>query len=214
MLDKQNEQKFQYTSDAKIDDRTAFGNKDRISELILAAQNGDQKAFGELLSVYEPLINATVAKFRLSNMSDADEEDLRQEAVLAFYSALVSYDPGISGVEFGLYAKICICNKLVSQTRIIKRHMDHSVVSYDANELLEHISEYEDPAARIVELENERSLMKLINDNLSKYEQKIVRLFVSGMSAAEMAEKLSSTEKSVNNAIYRIRTKLKKILKK
>ena len=187
--------------------------KEAVKVLVLAAQKGDQNAFAKLLDVYDPLISATVARFKISGMSDADEEDLRQEAILAFYSALVAYDPNFSGVEFGLYAKVCICNRLVSQMRILKRHLSYSIVSYDTEKLLEQLASTEDPAARIVELESERSLLRLINDNLSKYEQKVFRMYVSGMSAAKMAEKLDSNEKSVNNAVYRIRKKLKTIIK-
>ena len=186
-------------------------DRERILQLVALAQLGDQNAFGQLLNMYDPLISATVAKFKISGMSQADEEDLRQEAVLAFYSSLVSYDPNISGVEFGLYAKVCICNRLVSQMRIMKKHLSQSVLSY---ELFENIAGQDDPAARVVELEEERSLLRLINDNLSKYEQKVFRMYVSGMSALDMAEKLDSNEKSVNNAVYRIRKKLKDILKK
>ena len=188
--------------------------KELIKELVVTAQNGDQNAFVRLLEMYDPLISSMVSKFRIDGMSVADEEDLRQEAILAFYSSLVSYDSSISGVEFGLYAKVCICNRLVSQTRILKRHMSYSVLSYDSEKLLDYIAEYEDPAAKIVEIESERSLLRLINDNLSKYEQKVFRMYVSGMSSADMAEKLDASEKSINNAVYRIRKKLKNIIKK
>ena len=187
--------------------------KNKLRALVAEAQKGDQNAFARLLEAYDPLISATISKFKISGMSDADEEDLRQEAVLAFYSSLVSYDPNISGVEFGLYAKVCICNRLVSQMRILKRHLRHSVISYDTENLLRQLASDEDPAARIAELESERSLLRLINDNLSKYEQRVFRMYVSGMSASEMAKKLDSNEKSVNNAVYRIRKKLKTILK-
>ena len=186
-------------------------DRENTLQLVALAQLGDQNAFGQLLNTYDPLISATVAKFKISGMSQADEEDLRQEAVLAFYSALLSYDPNISGVEFGLYAKVCICNRLVSQMRIMKKHLSQSVLSY---ELFENIAGQDDPSSRIVELEEERSLLRLINDNLSKYEQKVFRMYVSGMSAADMAKKLDSSERSVSNAVYRIRKKLKNILKK
>ena len=185
--------------------------KELIKELVIDAQKGDQNAFVKLLEAYDPLISSMVSKFKIDGMSEPDQEDLRQEAVLAFYSSLVSYDPNISGVEFGLYAKVCICNRLVSQMRIMKKHLSQSVLSY---ELFENIAGQDDPAARVVELEEERSLLRLINDNLSKYEQKVFRMYVSGMSAFEMAEKLDSNEKSVNNAVYRIRKKLKDIIKK
>lgn len=187
--------------------------RENLRELVVLAQKGDQNAFSLLLKAYDPLITSMVTKFRVDGMSDADEEDLRQEAVLAFYSSLVSYDPGISGVEFGLYAKVCICNRLVSQMRILKRHLSHSVVSYDAEALLERIASNEDPAAGIAELESERSLLRLINDNLSRYEQRVFRMYVSGVSAAKMAERLATSEKSVNNAVYRIRKKLRNLLK-
>lgn len=185
--------------------------KELIKELVINAQKGDQNAFVKLLELYDPLISSMVMKFKIDGMSDADLEDIRQEAVLAFYSSLVSYDSNISEVEFGLYAKVCICNRLVSQTRILKRHISH--MSYDPEKLLEYLGEYEDPTARIVELEAEKSLLRLINDNLSKYEQKVFRMYVSGMSAADMAKKLDSSEKSVSNAVYRIRKKLKNIIK-
>jgi RNA polymerase sporulation-specific sigma factor len=189
--------------------------KENIKRLVSLAQNGDQNAFSELLSIYDPLISATVSKFTLSNMNDPDTEDLRQEAVLAFYSSLVSYDPNISEVEFGLYAKICICNRLVSYTRILKRHMSYSIsLSCDPDELIANLVEYEDPAARIIELENERSLLNLINDNLSPYERKIFKMYVAGDSNTAMASKLNTSEKSVSNAVYRIRKKLKSVLMK
>ena len=206
MSEKVNEKSFEMTS--------AADNKDYVKGLVVAAQEGDQNAFAKLLDVYNPLITSMVSKFKIDGMSVADEEDIRQEAVLAFYSSLVSYDPTISGVEFGLYAKVCISNRLVSQMRMLKRHIDHSASLYDPDKLLSYISEYEDPTARILEIESERSLLRLINDNLSKYEQKVFRMYVSGTSSAEMAKKLDSTEKSINNAVYRIRKKLKSIIKK
>lgn len=190
--------------------------KEDLRALITLAQQGDGGAFSQLLSAYEPLINSTVANTmaKMPELTEADAEDLRQEAVLAFYSSLISYDFSISNVEFGLYAKVCICNRLVSQMRIIKRHLSHSAPMYDPEELARIVAEDDDPAARIVELERERSLMKLISDNLSPYENRVFGMYASGMSTAQMAQKLDATEKSVSNAIFRIRRKLKSIIKK
>ena len=187
-------------------------NKDSIKELVAAAQGGDQDAFSELLDVYKPLINSTVSKFRVEGMPEADMDDLRQEAVIAFYSALTAYDPAISEVEFGLYAKVCICNRLVSQTRILKRRLTNSTVSYNAEDLLKYVASDGDPVKSLVESEEEKQLLKLIRDNLSDRENLVFRLYAVGMSAASIAEKLGVNEKSVNNTIYRIRKKLKKLL--
>jgi RNA polymerase sporulation-specific sigma factor len=188
--------------------------KERIKDLVFLAQSGDQEAFSELLKAYDPLITSTVSKFRVEGMLDADSEDLRQEAILAFYSALLSYDPNISEVEFGLYAKVCICNRLVSQVRIIKKHIANSMLAYSDEDLVKYVADDGDPSKSIVEQEAEKSLMKLISDNLSDMENRVFEMYVSGMSAAEMARRLDVSEKSVSNTVYRIRKKLKSVLQK
>ena len=188
--------------------------KDKIKDLVALAQKGDQDAFSKLLEAYDPLLSSTVSKFKIDGMPEADVEDLRQEAVLAFYSALLSYDPGISEVEFGLYAKVCICNRLVSQVRIMKKHIENRAMSYSVEDLIKYASADADPSKNIVEHEAEQTLLKLISDNLSAMENKVFAMYVSGMSAAEMAGKLGVGEKSVSNTVYRIRKKLKAILQK
>ena len=190
--------------------------KEVLNAYIASAQNGDSDAFSTLLEKYEPLIKSTVARTmsKMPELTETDAEDLRQEAVLAFYSALMTYDFLISDVEFGLYAKVCISNRLVSQMRRLKRHIEHRAASIDQDDILRFVGTEEDPAARLIENESEQSLLKVISDCLSEYEYKVLELYMSGMSSAEMAGRLDSTEKSVNNAMFRIRTKLKKILKK
>lgn len=189
--------------------------KEALNACIALAQQGNSDAFSTLLNKYDPLIRATVARTRskMPELTETDAEDLRQEAVLAFYSALMSYDFSISDVDFGLYAKVCICNRLVSQMRMFKRHIDHQAQLFDQDEFSRLADSEEDPSARLIENESEQSLLKVISETLSEYEYKVLSLYMSGMSAAEMSEKLNSTEKSVNNAMFRIRTKLKKNLK-
>ena len=45
-------------------------------------------------------------------------------------------------------------------------------------------------------------------------ENRVFEMYVSGMSAAEMAKRLDVSEKSVSNTVYRIRKKLKSVLQK
>ena len=190
--------------------------KEALNACIALAQQGDGDAFSTLLKKYDPLISATVARTmsKMPELTETDAEDLRQEAVLAFYSALMTYDFSISDVEFGLYAKVCISNRLVSQIRILRRHIEHQAQLLDQEVLLRFIKDEEDPAARLIENESEQSLLRVISECLSEYEYKVLEFYMSGMSSAEMAERLESTEKSVNNAMFRIRTKLKKHLKR
>lgn len=185
--------------------------QENILALIAAAQKGDQSAFVALAELYDPLIRATVAKFRIAEMTEADMEDLRQEALLAFYSALVSYDAGISEVAFGLYAKICLCNRLSSEMRGIRRRLRYGYLPLNQEEVLTRVSD-EDPVAAIMARENERSLKMRIAAALSPYENRVFSMYVSGIRQSDMAKQLGMSEKSVANAVYRIRKKLKVLL--
>ena len=186
-------------------------SKKEITELILAVRGGDQKAFILLLEQYSPLIEASVNMFCSDGTSTNDKDDFRQEASVAFYNSVLTYDVEQSNVEFGLYAKICVCNALISQIRIAKRiptEMQDFSDTITANEPLD------DPSLRLLEEERLSFLFKIIRNTLSKYEYKVWELYLSGCSTAEIAKRLDTDSKSISNAIYRIRVKLKDSLNK
>ena len=64
-------------------------------------------------------------------------------------------------------------------------------------------------------IENERieEINKKINEALSEQEWKVFRLFLTGMAYNQMALNLGVTVKSVDNAMQRVRRKLKSVLK-
>ena len=89
--------------------------------LIRSAQAGDQDSFEALLNQYAPLIDSMVYRHgEAQGLSAQDCEDLRQEAVLAFYRALMRYDVTQTEVQFGLFAKLCIKNALYSHLRKLR----------------------------------------------------------------------------------------------
>ena len=184
-------------------------SKKEINDLILAVRNGDQKAFVSLLEQYSPLIEASVNMFCSDELSANDKDDFRQEASVAFYNSVLTYDLEQSEVELGLYAKICVCNALISQIRVAKR------IPTEVQELSDNlisIEPHEDPSSRLLEEERLSFLFKIIRNTLSKYEYKVWELYFSGCSTSEIASKLNTDSKSISNAIYRIRVKLKESL--
>lgn len=184
-------------------------NKEELSALILAAKSGDQKAFATLLQQYSPLIEASVNTFCSDGASENDRDDFRQEASIAFYKSVLSYDLEQSDVELGLYAKICIFHALTSQARIAKR-IPTDTQEFSDNHIPRELCE--DPSSRLLEEERLGAILKIIRQTLSKYEYKVWKLYLSGYSAAEIAKLLNTDSKSISNAIYRIRVKLKKSL--
>ncbi|MBQ7364263.1 MAG: helix-turn-helix domain-containing protein [Clostridia bacterium] len=84
-----------------------------VLAILKAIQSGNENAFAELLSQYQPLIQKMAQSF-LNVCPELDREDLIQEASLALSNAAKHYRLDETGVTFGLYAKICIKNRLIS----------------------------------------------------------------------------------------------------
>jgi RNA polymerase sporulation-specific sigma factor len=186
---------------------------EQTEELIAAVKAGSQGAFSELLQLYTPLIRSMVAKYAPENASQQDFEDLGQDALAVFYNAIMSYDLEQNGVKFGLYAKICIGNRLISSVRIMNKRSRGLIGLDDADAQGEENGIASDPAWRIVQEENFKALYSRICANLSEYENRIWWLYTSGAHAKDIAERIGKDEKSVSNAIYRIRKKLRELLK-
>ena len=183
-----------------------------INALILRVREGDQQAFLKLLNKYNPLIDGLTSKFGQNVLAKSFEEDLHQEAVLVFYNAILTYDENQSDVEFGLYARICITNALVSQMRLINKRSVEQLVAPNSNDL-DNRDISSNPVEDIVKQENLRSLYKVIKNNLSDFEYVIWQNYTIGRTAKEIGLLLGKNEKSISNAIYRIRRKLRDLLK-
>ncbi|MGM9682279.1 MAG: sigma-70 family RNA polymerase sigma factor [Eubacteriales bacterium] len=187
-------------------------DKTKISGLISDVRRGDQKAFSRILEMYKPLMDSLVRKFCADGAVKPFEEDLRQEAVLVFYNSILTYDESQTEVEFGLYARICVSNALVSQLRSIKKRSAEQLTESGGTDMLPCTEGGDDPSERILEQENLKYLYSVIRSSLSDYEYRIWQYYMTGRTARDIGALIGKDEKSVSNAIYRIRVKLRKVL--
>lgn len=179
-----------------------------LSTLILQARKGDQQAFERLLDLYTPLIDSMTVKFR-SAVSAQDSEDLRQEALVAFYHAVKTFRLEQDQVQFGLYAKDCIRNRLISHLRTLKKHENTVLLEDEESPFSIETAEETDPTKRLLDEEAYLALYRRIKSTLSEYENRVWWLYLSGRTAKDIADALQTEEKSVQNALYRIRKKLR-----
>ena len=133
--------------------------KTAVSVLVAKVKKGDQAAFDRLLRLYEPMIRSTVAQFARGKN---DAEDLHQEALAVFYRAIMTFDTEQPGVEFGLYAKICITNALITQARAARRRAGNTVASLEYSDYSRYRAEGDNPAGLIIERETEKALRRFI----------------------------------------------------
>lgn len=183
----------------------------RTGELISRVRAGDDAAFEELLKSYTPLIEASVARTLGEELYSLHADDFRQEATVTFYNSILTYDTEQHEVEFGLYAKICISNALISQLRGLCKRKNERLAPDSGDGLFENGGE-DDPSAKILEQESLSELYAVIRENLSEFEYRVWRLYMSGRTAKQIGLMIGKDEKSVANAVYRIRKKLRALL--
>ena len=179
--------------------------------LIRAAKAGDGEAYEALSRKYGGMIGAAVSSFG-SSISSADreagaafsEEDLRQEAGIAFLRAVRTYDPESKpGVTFGLYAKICVNNAMISLFR--KRRTQNKRLRKAGGK--RGIAE-----ATVQSAENDVDIAKLMEraaSILSSLEAKVFGGHLKGQTPEQTAQELGVPVKTVYNALYRAKVKLR-----
>lgn len=165
--------------------------------VIAEVKNGSGNAFETLCEIYDPLIRSMAEHY--SRMTDAGDsrirEDFVQDARLALYNAAMTYSPG--DVTFGLYAKICIRNSLVTELRRMERKRKAELKARTKPEV-----------STDVPFEFSAEAIKYYG-MLSAFERQVLGMYADGLKVREIASRLGRSSKSVSNAVYRIKEKIK-----
>lgn len=172
-------------------------------ELIGIIRTDNADAFSTLASRYEEILRFKVSKF---NPDKAHYDDYMQEAILSFFTAVKTFNGSKS--LFCTYLNICVTRALITLDRKIKRHKAEEVVMEEDLYQLPS-GNIGDPLSLIEAQECVDTLVEDIKKMLSKFEMKALILYLSGNSYDNIATKLGTTTKSVDNAMQRVRLKLK-----
>ena len=143
------------------------------------------------------------------------------DRMLGLLSAIRQYDPA-SNVPFKAYAEVCISNRIYSAIKSASRQKHsplNSGISLDSilsEESQTQASTYPEANCRVTEeqvlaRESEQELLSAFTRYLSAFEAQVLRLYLSGLSYAEMAAETNKSEKSIDNAVQRIRRKLARL---
>ena len=116
------------------------------------------------------------------------------------------YDPLVQTMLNGFYSsRVCLRNGLVSAVRHIEALRRLHVVPL-AEQL---VPDREDVAAGVAAEERFAALCRFVQGSLSEYENRVWWAYVAGTPVSQIAAALGKDEKSVHNAVYRIRRKLR-----
>lgn len=159
----------------------------------------DSLSFEKELEKLRSVINSLAYRF-----PEPHRDDLVQEGLLGLYFAVKSYDPS-RNVPFEAYAVLCVKRKMYTYcNKFIKSDFNF------AEELEDVESDFalEDD---VVEKALKEALFTELKQNLSEKEKGVWELYLQDLSYADIAQRLGIAEKSVDNAMSRIKAKLKKV---
>ena len=190
-------------------------------ELIEMYHQGHKEVIDFLMEKYKEIVKI---KARSMFILGGDTEDLVQEGMIGLFKAIRDYDPE-QGAKFKTFADICVSRQMFTAIEAAnsKKHSPlNAYVSIEddskaaeasaAMGVLLHDIAYSDPEDLLIDVENVRRLETRIYELLSSLEKQVYELRLTGMGYVEIAGVLGKEEKSIDNALGRIKTKVKKIM--
>ena len=196
----------------------ALGTK----ELLEKAQRGDGDAMTALLEKYKSMVRALARPLFLI---DGEQDDLVQEGMIGLFKAIQTYD-GEKGAAFESFANTCIRGQLYTAVKKSNRKKNQPLNTYISLYSVENGDESADqdggfvidktvpdwqnnPERIVVGREYQRDFREKVYRHLSKMEMQVLDLFLQGLTYQEIAARLDKAPKSIDNALQRIKGKIK-----
>ena len=192
-------------------------------ELILRLRDGDSAITDFIMDKYKNLVRS---KAKAMFILGADNDDLIQEGMIGLFKAVRDYDTG-RDASFYTFAELCITRQIYNAIQASGRQkhipLNTYISLYSANgnkempesELIHTIpaGRGNDPEELILEKEKLEVLEQIIEAELSIFEKAVLDIYLTGMSYTQIAAVLGKDIKSTDNALSRIKSKIRKELK-
>ena len=190
-------------------------------ELVHRLREGESNIIDYIMDKYKNLVRS---KARSMYILGADTEDLIQEGMIGLFKAVRDYDCG-RDASFYTFADLCISRQMYTavQASQRKKHwpLNYSVSLSEENHDINQEGLIQEPAMNnpgnnpeelFLDKERTELLEAQIEKELSPFEKQVLDLFLTGMSYSQIAKVLGRDEKSTDNALQRVKSKIKKKL--
>ena len=193
-------------------------------EIIETVREGEASGIDELFERYKDVVRSIASTMYLIG---GENDDLIQEGMIGLFKAVQEYDPG-RDASFGTFARLCITRQIYSAVKASsrKKHIplntyvslyeenkddDESGRSVEVQDMLR-AGNATDPEQVVLSNEKSEEIERAIEQELSPLEKNVLELYITGKSYSDIADVLGKNEKAMDNAIQRIRGKLRKYL--
>ena len=191
-------------------------------ELIYLVREGNESATEILYKKYKPVIELKARKyFKVYNNKGLDYNDLIQEGTIGFSEALRDFDCN-KNVKLATFASLCIERQIssaVARAGRMKYKLLNESISLDyvdeegERSLMDFIAEEteNDPLEYFIDMESAKEVYKNICEKLTDFERQVLELKINNFNYKEIATILDKPSKSIDNALQRIKNKVRKI---
>ena len=193
-------------------------------ELIDRLRRGEESIMDYICEKYKNLVRS---KAKSMFILGADNEDLIQEGMIGLFKAVRDFDAG-RDASFYTFAELCISRQMYTAVQASKRQKHrplNTYVSLDSSntnnddgrenlllsELMTDRTE-QSPEELFLDKERVADLERTIEEELSDFERQVLDLYLTGMTYTEIAKVLGRDEKATDNALQRLKSKIKKRL--
>ncbi len=174
-------------------------------DLVKKCLDGDEAATEAIFNRYKVKVTEIARSYYLLS---GEIEDLVQEGMLGLFRAVKTYG---GAVPFKNYALKCVKNGIISAVRAASGNK-HKPLNSASSEMLEDFGDDSlDPEKMFFERETESNIDLRFKEILSEKEYSVYKLYLKGFSLKDMANSLNVKEKSVDNAVQRIKKKAKEV---
>lgn len=191
-------------------------------ELLDRLRRGETSIMDFICDKYKNLVRS---KAKSMFILGADNEDLIQEGMIGLFKAVRDYDIG-RDASFSTFAELCINRQMYTAVQASRRQKHFPLNTYvpldsesagddreglNLAELLADRSELS-PEEMFLDKERVSYLEKTIEEELSDFEKQVLDLYITGMSYSQIARVLGRDEKATDNALQRLKAKIRKML--
>ncbi len=195
--------------------------------LCLRAADGSREAEEELVRRYYGLVRSCARPLFLAG---GDSEDLIQEGMIGLFKAIRDYDTG-RDASFFTFAELCVSRQMYTAVQAAGRLKNAPLNSYisiyadysqqeggESSEEVKLINSLISPSEKnpeelLIDRENVERIEQMIEKELSPFEKQVLDLYLTGMSYGQIAKVLGRDDKSTDNALQRVKTKIRRELK-
>ena len=179
-------------------------------ELIQRLRQGENTIMDYILEKYKPLVRKCANAMYLIG---GETEDLIQEGMIGLFKAIRDYRDDRDN-SFSSFAYICVNRQLYTAIEASNRKKNqplNSYVSLSEQSTKNCLGVTSSPEQLVIEQEVWENLWKELDDCLSEMEKQVLSYYLKGCSYIQIAEKMEKNPKSIDNALWRIRQKIRQI---